>query len=127
MIDLVGHILNKIDFNREEQTLSLTVDGDKVFLIKVEGDCCSIGKFIIADGNWGLDLPSKIVGLKERNERFDADSEVYQVYEDTYSLENGKEFKIVYDNMSNGYYGSSLEVYYNSEKLWEFPKEETKQ
>lgn len=29
MIDLIGHILNKIIFNKEEETLSLTLDGDK--------------------------------------------------------------------------------------------------
>lgn len=122
MIDLIGHTLNKVAFNKDEQIISLTIDGDKVFLIKVEGDCCSSGEFIGVTSEWNLDLPSKIVELKERRESFDAGSNSYQVYEDTYTLENGKTLTITYDNMSNGYYGSSLEAYYAGERLWEFPK-----
>lgn len=123
MIDLIGHTLNKVVFNEEEGTLSLTIDNDKMFLIKVEGDCCSVGKFIGVTSEYRLDLPSKIASEKERTESFDVDSESYQVYEQTYVLENGQEFKIVYDNMSNGYYGSSLDAYYKGEKLWDFPQE----
>lgn len=123
MIDLIGHVLNKADYNDEEKVLALTIDGDKVFLIKVEAECCSEGKFIGATSKYNLNLPSKIVGLKERSVSFDVDSDEYTVYEETYVLENGKELKIVYDNMSNGYYGSSLEAYYNGKKLWDFPEE----
>lgn len=123
MIDLIGHVLNKADYNDEEKVLALTVDGDKVFLIKVEGECCSEGKFLGATSAYSLDLPSKIVDLKERNESFDVNYGEYTVYEEIYVLENGKELKIVYDNMSNGYYGSSLGAYYNGKKMWGFPKE----
>ena len=119
MIDLIGHTLNKAEYNDEEQTLSLTVDNDKIFLLKVEGDCCSVGKFIGTSSDWDLDLPQKIVDSRERSESF-RDGE-YKVYEETLVLENGREFKIVYDNKSNGYYGSSLDAYYNGERLREFP------
>lgn len=123
MIDLIGHTLNAVAYNDEDKTLSITLDGDKIFLIKVEGDCCSVGKFISATDGWRLDLPSKIVELKERKEHFDAGSDSsYQVYEDTYVLENGKTFTILYDNMSNGYYGSSLQAYYDGKLVWKFPQ-----
>lgn len=127
MIDLTGHILNKVVLNTEEDTLSLTVDGDKIFLIKVDADCCSSGKFLGATDDWQLGLPSKITSINGRSESFkDGEYQVYQVYEDVYTLENGHEFKVTYDNESNGYYGSSLEAYYNGERLWKFPKEEAK-
>lgn len=124
MIDLVGHTINKIEFNEDEQTVSLTVDGDKVFLIKVEGDCCSTGKLIGVSDNFCLDLPKKVVGTETRNEKFETD-DFYQVYQDTLILENGQKINIVYDNRSNGYYGSSLETYYNGNQLWEFPEPPT--
>lgn len=116
MIDLIGHELNAINYNEEDKTLSLTIDGDKVYLIKVEGDCCSHGKFLGISTGLGIKFPQKIVDLKERCEDFGLDGEVYRVYEDTYKLENGDSFVILYDNISNGYYGSSLEAYYQEEK-----------
>lgn len=120
MIDFIGHILNAAVYNSEEQTLSLTLDNDKIFLIKVEGDCCSTGKFL--DVKEPYDLPSKIVRTEETSATF-RDGE-YQVYEEVLILENGQKLTINYDNESNGYYGSSLDVYYNNEKMWDFPKEE---
>lgn len=116
MLGLIGHVLNKVDFNEEDQTLSLTVDNDKVFLIKVNGDCCSSGKFIGASSDYDLDLPQKITGVKEREESFDA-GDVYRVYEETYTLDNGRALTIVYDNRSNGYYGSGLDVYYGEKRV----------
>lgn len=121
MIDLKGHILNKFSFDQEDQTLSLTLDGDKVFLIKVEGDCCSVGKFIGLTSDYRLSLPQKVVETEERSESFKEGE--YTVYEQTYVLENGEKFTITYDNESNGYYGSSLGAYYNGELLWDFPEE----
>lgn len=126
MIDLVGHILNKAEYNGEDQSLSLTVDGDKVFLLKVEGYCCSDGKFIGVTSSFRLELPSKVIATKKETTDFDVDSDCYRVYEETLVLENGKELKIVYDNMSNGYYGSNLAAYYGGKMLYGFPKEEVK-
>ena len=122
MIDLVGHTLNAVVFNSEEQTLSLTVDGDKIFLLRVEGDCCSTGKFLGVKDSY--DLPAKITAQHDRSESFQ-DGE-YQVYETVLELENGGKITINYDNESNGYYGSTLDAYYNGERLWDFPVEEAK-
>lgn len=128
MIDLKGHTLNKIAFNESDQTLSLTLDESKIFLIKVEGDCCSSGKFIGTSSEYDLHLPSKIVEEEsERNEMFEnIGSGLYQVYEKVYVLENGNKFKIVYDNESNGYYGSNLASYYDDEEVygWKSIKQE---
>lgn len=120
MLDLVGHTIDKVVYNLEEQTLSLTVDGDKVFLVKVEGDCCSTGKFLGIREPW--DLPSKVVRTEETSASFQ-DGE-YQVYEQILHFESGGKLTILYDNESNGYYGSSLDVYYNGERLWDFPAKE---
>lgn len=121
MIDFIGHTLNKVVYNSEEQTLSLTLDNDKVFLIKVEGDCCSTGKFLGVKTPYESDLPSKIVSTEETSASFQ-DGE-YQVYEQVLVLENGEKLTINYDNESNGYYGSSLDAYYGNERVWEFPTE----
>lgn len=121
MIDLIGHTLNKVEYNSEEQILSLTIDNNKVFLLRVEGDCCSTGKFLGVKEPYSSDLPSKIVEAHDRSESFQ-DGE-YQVYETVLVLENGQKITINYDNESNGYYGSSLDAYYNGERLWEFPTE----
>lgn len=120
MLNLIGHTIDKVVYNAEEQTLSLTVDGDKIFLIRVEGDCCSTGKFLGVKEPW--DLPSKVVSSENTSASFQ-DGE-YQVYEQVLTLENGNKLSILYDNESNGYYGSSLDAYYNGERLWDFPAEE---
>lgn len=121
MIDFTGHILNKYEYNEQEQTLSLTIDGDKVFLLKVEGDCCSTGKFTGVSRDWIYGLPQRIVEIKDRSESFRGGE--YQVYETTFVLENGEKFSVTFDNESNGYYGSTLESYYNDERLWSYPAE----
>lgn len=125
MIDFKGHTLNKVDYNSEEQTLSLTIDNDKIFLLKVEGDCCSTGKFLGVKEPYSSDLPQKIVEQTDRSESFQ-DGE-YQVYESILHLENGEKVTINYDNESNGYYGSSLDAYYGGERLWDFPTTEAKE
>ena len=119
MIDLIGHTINKVVYNEEEQTLSLTVDDNKIFLIEVEADCCSSGKFLSVDEPY--DLPSKVVSEEDRQETFDRNYGDYTIYQRTLTLENGNKIYILYDNESNGYYGSSLDAYYNGERLWEFP------
>lgn len=122
-LSFIGHTLNELSFNEEEKTLSLTLDGDKVFLLKVEADCCSQGKFIGLSEQYALNLPSKIVDIKEKSANFNAGDDFYQVYQETWILENGCKLNIVYDNLSNGYYGSSLDAFYGGEIMWEFPKE----
>ena len=118
MIDrLVGHTLNKFEFNYEDETISITIDGDKVYLIKVDADCCSSGKFLGVGYIYDDDLPSKIVSCEEVNQQTDLPSDgLYQVYSHKLTLENGEQILIVYDNKSNGYYGSSLEIYYEGSK-----------
>lgn len=116
MLDFVGHTINKVVYNSEEQTLSLTVDGDKIFLIRVEGDCCSTGKFLGVQNPYNL--PRKVVEQTERSESFQHGE--YQVYETTLKLDDESEIMILYDNESNGYYGSSLETYYGDKRLWDW-------
>lgn len=122
MIDLIGHVINKYEFNKKDETLSLTVDNDKVFLIKVEGDCCSTGKFIGVGDDYDLCLPQRVSKVEKSSGEFSVGSDSYVVYEETLVFENGKKLNIVYDNYSNGYYGSSLDTYYDGKRLWEFPK-----
>lgn len=127
MINLIGHILDKAEFNEEDQTLSLTIDNDKVFLLKVEGDCCSTGKFITAgEADWRTELPQKIVDVQERGESFSTEDVTYRVYETRLQLENGQSFNIIYDNTSNGYYGSDLDTYYKGEQIYGFPSDEAR-
>lgn len=121
MIDFKGHTLDKVVYNDEEKTLSLTLDGDKIFLIKVDADCCSSGDFLRVDEPYSL--PSKIVSVEDTSAQFDTNGGTYAVYQETLTLENGDKLRILYDNDSNGYYGSSLEAYYGNEKVWEFPEE----
>lgn len=122
MNELIGHTLNKVVYNDEEKTLSLTIDNDKIFLIKVYADCCSSGDFLKVDEPYSL--PSKIVSIEEKTAEFDSNGGSYQVYQEVVILENGEKLYILYDNDSNGYYGSSLQAYYNGEQVYEFPKEE---
>lgn len=113
MNELKGHIINKVVLNKEDQVLSLTVDGNKTYLIKVYADCCSTGKFL---NEPLLGLPSEVVDIKEESVSIDIGGDVYQVYTETLIDKDGNKIVIAYDNLSNGYYGSSLEGYYKEDK-----------
>ncbi len=112
------HILTALSYNEDEQTISLTIDDNKIFLIKLVGDCCSEGKFIGVSDSYRFELPQKIVEVTDRKEEFQ-DGE-YKVSEYTLVLEDKGKIRIAYDNKSNGYYGSSLDVYYGGERVYNF-------
>lgn len=112
MNKLKGHTLNKVVLNEDKTELILTLDDDKCYILKVHSECCSEGGFVAVTQEW-LGLPQKIVNVEETKE-IDKKytDELRQIYTKTLTLENGKKVNIVYDNISNGYYGSSLDGYY---------------
>jgi hypothetical protein len=111
---LKGHIFTSYIFSETENTLSLTIDNDKIYLIILVPDCCSNGKFLYKNEEGGF--PDKVNSRITAIEGFTYDiNDYYKVYSITFKLENHYDFSFVYDNTSNGYYGTNLKAYYKKD------------